>query len=720
MPAQIKFLDVEPTNQIPPDGDKAPVPITLGPSWEPNDVRLIFNIYSNYNTSEFSPFFHYYWPTPLPPPGFTLGHDPVPEDAFGNGSHQPELAFWRRLQAGDVDNVAVSWIQRYWRWFGMLKVTARGVHPTTAPQFIDIGTTQLQTPSRVRFPSVTVPAEGIMLFIALAGEGSGQWSSEGNPNSQNVPVTGAALGVPAGWTHVAATEKSGKDYYQYDTATGMICIGKYYSGAGSTGTVDIPASYTSGAIVTGQVYTAGYACFLRPAPDATSMGAAGTTITLAGADGSASAGNSPTSVGSAGDPILVGGTNGANPLDGYWLSNPMLLPGDPVTASRVEWDSTGPGVTVETSINAGLSWERPRNGGAIPRLLEGDRSTRQILTRVTLHRDSTSVTAPKVHRLRVRATTDSGAYEWVPIGHGMIDKPKTKLTSGSSGGGSSSGVGGTGAASRSGGAFGGGQVITIHATDLSRSIKLAGWETPYVIPVQKNYVDAAIELCQNRLPWLTKVSAVPTSRVIEESALIYGLDQQQDPWQDCQELLASIGYECFFQPDGTLRIQPIPDPRYAEPVWTVKVSDRMMAEATRELSDEMIKNLVVVTGEASSSKNPISVAVQDDDPMSDTRVDGRLGKRVARARFPHITTEEQALAAAYGILYNSLSLADTITIKVPPIYVLEPGDAVRLEIPGVKAYGTYLVQRMDTPLGNGLQELTLFKQSVRADFELSA
>lgn len=747
MPAELRYIDGEVSTQAPTQGLYVPEPITLGPSWQPNDIRVCMLSYFNsvYHPDWQPPDNTVFYPhTPRPPAGFSTGVELV--SSFG-------LAlYWRRLTAADVDNVAVSFPTRQFRYYTKTLLTIRGVDPATNPVFftpnpgsggslghpLHAPTTSADTPGQISFPSMSVPAyAGEMVILIAAGQGDGSWATPGDPNgsTSQVEPTGSSIGIATGWTSLVATEKSGLNYYQYNGDVNVSVMGKKYAGSGTTGTVIIPIGYSPDNYTysdiggqsasfwrnlnqTAYVEITGLGMYVKPAPDVTSTGG---NVT---ATASVTAGSSSTTT----NPVSVGGnvtatasiTTGYNPLDGYWISNPILLPGDPVTASLIEWDSTGPGVTVETSINAGLSWEQPTNGGAIPRLLEGDITTRQVLTRVTLHRDSTFEAKPKVHRLRVRASTDSGMYEWAPIAHGMIDKPKTKLTSGASGGGSTSSGGGSGASARGGGAFGGGQIITIHATDLSRSIKLAGWETPYVIGVGANYVQAAIELFQNRLPWLTKISAVPTTRVVQESALIFGLDQQQDPWQDGQELLASIGYECFFRPDGSLRIQPIPDPRYAEPVWTVKVSDRIMAEATRELSDEMIKNLVVVTGEASSSKNPISVAVQDDDPLSDTRVGGRLGKRVARARFPHITTAEQALTAAYGILYNSLSLADTITIKVPPIYVLEPGDAVRVEIPGVKALGTWLVQRMDTPLGNGLQELTLFKQSVRADFDLSA
>lgn len=704
MPAQIQFIDPEAYNS-PMPGQSEPLPITLGPSWQANDIRLVFNIFSNYYYYG-NNIWGYYGPNPFPPAGFTVGHDP----GGSSLAHQNEWAAWRRLTASDVDNRAISWQERYWLFFGLLMITARGVDRASSPTFVDVGVTQLQTPSRIRFPSVTVPGAGVMLLICLTGNGSGQWSTGQSPDVSTVPTTGSSLGVPAGWTPIVATEKSGSDYYPYDTNTGMIVLGKYFSAAGSTGTVDVPCAYTSGAIVTGQVSAYGFTCYLKPAPDVTTSGTAATSIVAAGGTaGTVTIGNSPTSAGTPADPIAVAGGQGFNPCYGQFTGT-VLLPGDPVTSSLVAWEATvptGAALTVETSLNNGLSWDRARNNQPVPRLLEGNRSTRQVLIRATMTRLSHLGPKPVLHKLRLRIPTDSGVFEYLPIGYGVIDEPKLKISPSPS----SSNAGGAGVKTRGGGQMGGGPLLKIHAVDPSRLMKLAGWQMPYIIPIGKNYVDAAVDMVKDRLPWLTRFSTVSTSRVVEGSPLIYGLDQQQDPWKDFQELLGAIGYEGFFRPDGTLRIQPIPDPRYQEPVWTIAIGRSWITEVERVWSDEFIKNCIIVEGESTSSKNPVSALAQDDDPTSDTSIYGRLGLRTQRGKFPHINTTAQAQIAATGILYNSLGLGDTIRVSIPPIPVFETGDPVKLVVPQVKSLGVYVIQSMDTPaIPGGDQQLDLFKQ----------
>jgi hypothetical protein len=74
------------------------------------------------------------------------------------------------------------------------------------------------------------------------------------------PNWAVALGTPSGWTNLAATEKSGATFYQYDTSSALEMFARSYASAGSTGTVSVPAGQGSPAF-------AGLWCFLQPASD---------------------------------------------------------------------------------------------------------------------------------------------------------------------------------------------------------------------------------------------------------------------------------------------------------------------------------------------------------------------------------------------------------------------------------------------------------------------
>jgi len=402
-----------------------------------------------------------------------------------------------------------------------------------------------------------------------------------------------------------------------------------------------------------------------------------------------------------------------NPLFGFRVSDPLVLPGTPVTGSVVRWSATTPAgstVTVETSINNGASWDPAVNNGPIARLRAGDTVTRSVLTRITLTRLSVSDPSPTVQSLEVQVSCDATEDELVDIAHGVIDKVNVKTTSGS--GGSSGSAGGGGVTSRGGGQSGGGTSIKIHAVDLSRSAKLAQWEQPFFVPTGMSYGEAAKIMLLDRIPSQTEFNIASTEHIVED-LMVYGLNQGGDPWQDIQELAAAAGCEVFFDPAGVFVFRQIPDPRYGEPVWTFdEDANPTFTEADKELNDDPVRNYVVVRGEATSSKNPVSAFAFDNDPNSSTYVGGKLGKRVATITIQSITTQEQAQAAANGILFNSLGLADQVTFTSVPMPALEPGDIVRIKIGDIKVDGLYLVNRETIPISQAeSQEFVCYRQT---------
>lgn len=404
----------------------------------------------------------------------------------------------------------------------------------------------------------------------------------------------------------------------------------------------------------------------------------------------------------------------SNGLSGFRISDPLELSGDPVTGSVVRWQATAPPgttVTVETSINYGASWDLAVNNAAVPRLRPGDTVTRAVLTRVTLARQSLADPSPTVAFLEVQVAVDVGVDELVPIAHGIIDKDSIKANSGTSGGGSSSGVSGSGVTSRGGGQYGGGTSLKIHGVDPSRAIKRNGWQQPFFIPGGTNYADAVRQMVLDRLPSQTEFSLASTEHVTP--LLVFGADQGGDPWQDIAEMATAVGFECYFDPAGVFVFRPVPDPRRGEPVWAFDIASApTVTEAKRELTDEQTFNFVVVKGESTSTKNPVTAFAFDDDPSSPTYVNGPYGVVTTRLTFPLIITQEQAQAAADAILLNSLGAADTVTITVVPMPALEPGDVITVNVPDVKASGTYLINQISTSLSPAEpQQLTCFRQS---------
>lgn len=409
-----------------------------------------------------------------------------------------------------------------------------------------------------------------------------------------------------------------------------------------------------------------------------------------------------------------------NPLRGYWTSDPLVLPGTPVTSSVVRWAATIPAagstVTVETSINNGASWDTAINGGAIPRLSPGNTVTQQILTRITLTRVLSSDTSPSVSFLDVRVSCDSSIDELVPIVHGMINKVEASVTGGTTGSGSGSGSGGSpGVTSTGGGQTGGGLSLKISGVDPSRAISRNKWQQPFSIPSGLSYATAIRLMVQNRLPSQTDEQFSLSSTSSLTPLLVFGVGQGGDPWQDIQDLAAAIGYEVFFDPAGVCVFRPIPDPTIGAPVWTFDEDlSPTIVSAARELSDEDTVNYVVVKGASTSSTNPVTAFAFDNNPSSATYVNGPFGTVSAVVTMSQIITQEDVQTAADAFLLSSLGAAEKVVLTCVPMPALEPGDIVRVNVSDVLASGTYLINDITTPLSPAEgQTLTCFRQSTQ-------
>lgn len=402
-----------------------------------------------------------------------------------------------------------------------------------------------------------------------------------------------------------------------------------------------------------------------------------------------------------------------NGLFGYWISDPVILSGLPVTGSVVRWTATVPAgstLTVETSINNGASWETATTNRQVPRLQEGDTATLFVLARITMTRTSLAGQSPKVTFFELSVSLDSSVDELIPIGHGMITKVTVSTgvesVSASSGAPMSGGVTG-----RGGGVTGGGISIAVNAVDPSRAISRNIWQQPFTIPGGINYSAAVRLMVLNRLPSQTEFSLASTTRMTP--LLVYGLNQGTDPWQDIQELSAAIGYESFFDARGVFVFRPVPDPRFGIPVWSFDDTDNpAIVDAKRQLSDEMTFNDIVVVGQGTGTQNPVSAEAFDDDPSSPTYINGPYGRVSQRVPFSLVTTQAQAQDAANAFLYNSLGAAETVTIVVVPMPALEPGDVISVTVPETKTTGTYYINSMTTSLSPvEPQQLVCFRQS---------
>lgn len=246
MTGQLSFFDMS-VSASPPTGHKQPMPVTIGPNWQTNDVRLVFISASGSTgtgTLELAM-------NPDPPDGFTAAYARS-QDVETHG------VYYQRLASG-AEDASVAWGKpQGWTHFMYAAVTVRGVGPSGTITAGNLTLSQTGGDTAATTNSVTVPGAGAVLLFAGSVQSPGisaaKWA--------------VSLGVPTGWTHLVATDKSGENFDEFDTSPAIVVVGKSFTASGTTGSVSFPTSQGGPAF-------AGLYVHLPAAPEVTmSIGAA--------------------------------------------------------------------------------------------------------------------------------------------------------------------------------------------------------------------------------------------------------------------------------------------------------------------------------------------------------------------------------------------------------------------------------------------------------------
>ncbi len=180
---------------------------------------------------------------PDPPTGFPAVYNLAPSPGFST-----QGVYCRRLVNGD-SGTSVAWPKPPgWNNYLFVTLTARGCDPGATPAAGQLPWSHAKGASTLVVGPATVPGAGTMVFLlnTVPDVDSGGW-----------PVS---MGLPAGWAQLAATDKSGANFYAYGVDPSVMVIGKSYSSAGSTGTVTVPCGVGAPAFV-------GMYAFFQSAPD---------------------------------------------------------------------------------------------------------------------------------------------------------------------------------------------------------------------------------------------------------------------------------------------------------------------------------------------------------------------------------------------------------------------------------------------------------------------
>lgn len=240
-----------------------------------------------------------------------------------------------------------------------------------------------------------------------------------------------------------------------------------------------------------------------------------------------------------------------------------------------------------------------------------------------------------------------------------------------------------------------GTTISLSGSDRSLRVQRARWTAPYQIRAT-NLTTALSALLLDRWPDIS-TSLGATSFTVTAATL--GLDNNNDPWKDAQELAKAAGYELYFDGNGTAVIVPIPDysDTSSQATYT-EDQDAVLLEISRTISADETYNGVIVTGEGTQSASVFRGEAWDNDVTSPTYRYGPFGQVPRFYSSPLITSNDQAATAAAAILSKSKGTVEQIRWSQICDPSLEGGDVVTVVNSGTGVSNVLVIDRLTIPL----------------------
>jgi hypothetical protein len=240
-----------------------------------------------------------------------------------------------------------------------------------------------------------------------------------------------------------------------------------------------------------------------------------------------------------------------------------------------------------------------------------------------------------------------------------------------------------------------GLTIQLGGYDRARKIARAKLTDSYTIAAGVDYTTAIQTLIASRVAGITFSFPPLTGATTPAMTLNAG----DDPWQQAQQMAASIGYDLHFDPQGVCVLTPIVNPQSIAASFTyAEGKTATILKSKRTLTDEQTFNDVIASGNSTSNTTPPTGRAQDIDPASPTYIGGQYGDVVEFYTSDLITTSAQALAAAQGMLYRSIGLAEQIQFDALVNPAHDGGDVIRITRARSGVDDTYVIDSLTVPL----------------------
>lgn len=240
--------------------------------------------------------------------------------------------------------------------------------------------------------------------------------------------------------------------------------------------------------------------------------------------------------------------------------------------------------------------------------------------------------------------------------------------------------------------------LTIQFTGSDKSRKFARnkFTNQYFVAAGTNYITAILALIANRDPTSVVNCSVTTTELTPQMTLDIGAD----PWDALTNMCAAIGVEAFYDVNGAVTVQSVPDPTVNPVVFSFieGQAGNTMTDVGREFDDEPGFNGVTMSGESSSLSAPVFATVWDTDPDSPTYYLGKYGQVPDNQSSPYVGTIAQAVAFGTAYMLKNLGVTSQVTFSAIPNPALDADDIVYFQRTRSGISDVVVVESLTIPL----------------------
>lgn len=271
--------------------------------------------------------------------------------------------------------------------------------------------------------------------------------------------------------------------------------------------------------------------------------------------------------------------------------------------------------------------------------------------------------------------------------------------------------------------------VSVQGADMTRRIGRCNIINEIFIASGTFIPDAVKYVFNQCLPGITEedydfVSAADINQAnggITTTAPALTLKRNDNPWEKMANLCRWSGLDLDVTVDKKIRLRPLPNPLWEEPVATYEEGDyNIVEDIERVLDDEEAINGVVVIGENSDNDSIVRGECWDTNPFSPTYYDpknpgaSKFGPNAKVISLNWVSSDGQAeLVAIYEFL-KSQGIIETINFTALPMFAHEPYDIIRLKRLRAGIDGEYMINSMSLGLGpeGELQATTMQRERI--------